>query len=274
MATYVIGDVHGCFIQLQQLLTVINFNLEQDTLWFTGDLINGGPQPAETLRFIKSLGNKQVCVLGNHDLVLLGVDAGKLTAPNDRNLGFEPVLNSPDCEELIDWLRMRPLVHFDAKFNVLLVHAGVLPQWNLEQTQKYAHEIENILRSPQATELYGEMYGNLPDVWDENLSGWPRIRFLINCFTRMRFCSPAGKLNLTAKGTVQDAPTGFLPWFTIPTARDPQLKILFGHWAALLGKTGVDNAIALDTGCVWGHHLTALRLDDYKFFSVAGRVAE
>lgn len=268
MATYVIGDVHGCFVQLQQLLEVINFNLEDDNLWFAGDLINGGPQPVETLRFIKSLGDKQVCVLGNHDLVLLGVSSGELIAPKDRDIGFEPVLESPDCEELIEWLRMRPLIHFDPKFNVLLVHAGVLPQWSLAQIIEYAHEVESILRSPQANELYRVMYGNLPDVWHESLSDWNRIRFLINCFTRMRFCSTTGQLDLSTKGT--QGPTGFAPWFTYPTARGNNPKILFGHWAALLGKTDVDNAIALDTGCVWGYNLTALRLDDNKFFSVAG----
>lgn len=268
MATYVIGDIHGCYQQLLLLLDTIKFDSKKDLLWFTGDLINGGPQPAEVIRFIKSLGDKQVCVLGNHDLVLLGVAAGMMAAPHDREIGFEPVFEAADCDDLISWLRLRPVIHYDAKFNVLLVHAGVLPKWSLQEIQGYAREIENILRGEHATELYSEMYGNLPDTWSNTLTSWERIRFLINCFTRMRFCTPDGTLDLIAKGNVNHAPDGFKPWFEIPTIRDTNLKVLFGHWAALMGHTGVDNAIALDTGCVWGHSLTALRLDDWQYFSV------
>lgn len=271
MATYVIGDIHGCYEQLQLLLETINFDPKNDTLWFTGDLINGGPQPAEVIRFIKSLGDKHICVLGNHDLVLLGVAAGKMTAPQDRDIGFEPVLEAPDRDELLNWLRMRPMVHYDANFNTLLVHAGILPGWTLEEAQAYAREIENVLRGTQATALYGEMYGNLPDTWSNALTGWERLRFLINCFTRMRFCTADGKLDLLAKGNKHDAPEGFKPWFEIPTTRDNNLKILFGHWAALMGNTGIDNAIALDTGCVWGHFLTALRLEDTLYFKIPAK---
>ena len=268
MTTYVIGDIHGCYQQLCILLDNITFDPSKDVLWFTGDLINGGPQPAEVIRFIKSLGNKQVCVLGNHDLVLLGVAAGKIAAPHDRTIGFEPVLEAADRDELLNWLRFRPMIHYDATFNTLLVHAGVLPIWSLIEIQNYAHEIENILRSNNVVELYSTMYGNMPHTWTNALTSWDRIRFLINCFTRMRFCTPNGTLNLTAKGKIHDTPgQAFKAWFEIPTARDYNLKVLFGHWAALMGHTGVNNAIALDTGCVWGHHLTALRLDDWKFFS-------
>ncbi len=268
MATYVIGDIHGCYKQLQLLLETINFDPTHDTLWFTGDLINGGPQPAEVLRFIKSLGDKHVCVLGNHDLVLLGVAAGKLAAPRDRDIGFEPILEAPDCDELLGWLRLRPMAHYDKNFNTLLVHAGVLPQWTLAEILNYAHEIESLLRSSRNFELYTEMYGNLPDTWSDVLTGWERLRFLINCFTRMRFCTITGKLDFIAKGDRHNAPHGFMPWFEIPTVRDPNLRVLFGHWAALMGDTGVNNAIALDTGCVWGQSLTALRLDDSESFSV------
>jgi bis(5'-nucleosyl)-tetraphosphatase (symmetrical) len=268
MATYVIGDIHGCYKQLKLLLETINFDSKNDILWFTGDLINGGPQPAEVIRFIKSLGDKHICVLGNHDLVLLAVAAGQMTAPHDRDIGFEPVLEAADRDELLNWLRMRPMIHYDASFNTLLVHAGVLPQWTLTEIQQYAQEIENILRSTQACELYSQMYGNLPDTWSNTLTGWERLRFLINCFTRMRFCTDSGQLDLKAKGSAQDAPAGFKPWFELPTVRDSNLKILFGHWAALMGNTGVANALALDTGCVWGHTLTALRLDDSLYFSV------
>jgi bis(5'-nucleosyl)-tetraphosphatase (symmetrical) len=199
---------------------------------------------------------------------LLSVAAGKMQAPQDRDVGFEPVLEAPDRDELLDWLRQCPMVHYDANFNTLLVHAGVLPTWTLTEIQDYAHEVENVLRGSQAKELYSEMYGNLPDTWDVALTGWERIRFLINCFTRMRFCTANGKLNLVAKGDKHEAPSGFKPWFEIPSVRDRNLKVLFGHWAALMGNSGVENAIALDTGCVWGHTLTAFRLDDSLYFSV------
>lgn len=268
MATYVIGDIHGCYDELQALLDKIKFDPTKDILWFTGDLVNGGPHPAEVIRFIKSLGKQHICVLGNHDLVLLAVAAGKITPLNDRVIGFEPILIAPDCDELCNWLRQQPLVHFDPKFNVLLVHAGVLPQWSLQQIQNYANEVQDVLQGSNVTEFYSQMYGNLPDVWDESLTGWARIRFLINCFTRMRFCTPDGKLDLEEKGDISKAPTGYLPWFEITSVRDTKTKILFGHWAALMGNTGVDSAIALDTGCVWGHKLTALRLDDWQYFNV------
>ena len=186
MATYAIGDVHGCYDQLQALLEKINFEPQHDKLWFTGDLVNGGPKSLETLRFIKSLGDHCICILGNHDLVLLGVAAGKLTAPNDRVIGFESILAAPDREELLNWLRMRPLTHYDAKFNALLVHAGVLPLWDLRKTLALADEVTNVLRGPTANSFFAEMYGNTPDIWDESLTDWPRIRFIINSLTRMR----------------------------------------------------------------------------------------
>lgn len=266
MATYVIGDIHGCFVELQALLDTIKFNNKHDILWFTGDLINGGPQPAEVLRFIKSLGPQHVCVLGNHDLVLLAVATHSITPHNDRKIGFEPVFTAPDWEELIDWLRMRPVVHYDASFNMLLVHAGVLPHWDLTQIQSYARETEELLHGPNYLELYVNMFGNEPSQWSKNLKGWDRIRFIINCFMRMRFCTAQGKLDLITKGEANAAPAGYVPWFSIP--RQDDLTIIFGHWAALLGQTGVMHAIAMDTGCVWGHSLSALCLDDKQIYSV------
>jgi len=270
MATYAIGDIHGCFDQLQNLLNLIKFNPQEDTLWFAGDLVNGGPQPVETLKFIKSLGDKCICVLGNHDLVMLGVAANKLSAPKDRPIGIESVLAAPDSSELLDWLSKQPLVHYDAKFNALIVHAGVLPQWDLTQILARAKEVETLLRGPEADSLYDQMYGNQPESWDDNLSSWPRIRFIINCFTRMRFCDQYGKLDLITKGNVNSAPAGYLPWFEVPGRKTKDIKIIFGHWASLMGETGVPNALGIDTGCVWGHRLTALRLDDWQRFSVPG----
>lgn len=267
MATYVIGDIHGCFDELQLLLAAINFNPQHDTLWFTGDLINGGPKPAEVMRFIKELGTKHICVLGNHDLVLLAMAAGQITPQNDRAIGFDPVFAAPDWQDLIAWLRMRPLVHFDPKFNILLVHAGVLPHWNLQQILGYAQEVAGLLHGPQYKQLYANMFGNEPHTWSEELTSWPRVRFLINCFTRMRFCTADGKLDLTTKGLAAQAPPGYAPWFQFPRADD--LKIIFGHWAALRGHTGVAHAIAMDTGCVWGDSLSALCLDSDQLYSVA-----
>ncbi len=268
MATYAIGDIHGCYAQLQGLLDKIKFDPTQDILWFTGDLINGGPQPAETIRFIQSLGTQHVCVLGNHDVVLLGVAAGKIPAPRDRKIGMEPVLMAPDRDELIAWLRQRPMVHFDVERNVLLVHAGVLPQWTLPQIQNYAHEIETLLRKQTDDRFVTEMFGNEPAIWNEQLTGMPRIRFLLNCFTRMRFCTADGKLDLTTKGEIDNAPSGYQPWFKFNRPHTEDIKIIFGHWAALLGNTGVANAINIDTGCVWGHELTAVCLDDWRYFQV------
>lgn len=269
MATYAIGDIQGCYDGLQELLKKINFNPKEDTLWFTGDLVNGGAQPTETLRFIKSLGDKAITVLGNHDLVLLGVANGNLADPQDREIGLEQILKAPDLNELMLWLSQRPLVHYDSNFNALLVHAGVLPQWNLTKVLNLAQEVEVILRSPQASYLYSNMYGNKPDIWDDALTNWDRSRFIINCFTRMRFCDANAKLEFTAKRDINSAPNGFMPWFNFANRAMADIKIIFGHWAALDGNTGVDNAICVDTGYVWGRTLTALRLDDWQVFTIS-----
>lgn len=265
MATYVIGDIHGCYDQLVELLDKINFT-PNDVLWFSGDLINGGPKPAEVIRFIKSLGSRHICILGNHDLVLLALGCGKVIPQNDRKIGFEPFFNAHDHIELLEWLRMRPLIHYDDTFKILLVHAGVLPQWDLTSIKQYAAEVELLLHNQDYEKLYENMFGNTPDAWSNQLTGWDRVRFIINCFTRMRFCTPSGQLDFTAKGNIDDGPSGFYPWFKIP--RNDNLKIIFGHWAALLGKTNVANAIAIDTGCVWGNSLSAYCLETQQVHSV------
>lgn len=273
MATYAIGDLHGCFEQLQHLLEMIDYNQKKDVLWFTGDYVNGGPQPLETLRFIKSLGNKAVCVLGNHDVYLLGVAAGILPKLNDRKFGIDEVLAAPDLPEITAWLRSLPFAHYEPAYNALLVHAGILPSWSLPQVLSYAQELSNVLRGPEADTFLSMIVGNEPETWNENLSGWPRLKFLYNCFTRMRFCDEHGKLNLDHKGDLHNIPDGFLPWFQLPR-HNRYLKIIFGHWASLLGKTGVANALAIDTGCVWGNSLTALRLNDWKRFEVSSTTVE
>jgi bis(5'-nucleosyl)-tetraphosphatase (symmetrical) len=268
MATYAIGDIHGCFDPLQRLLEKINFEPSLDTLWFAGDLINGGPKPVETLRFIKELGPRHICILGNHDLMLLAVAAKQIPAPKDRKIGMEAVIQAADCAELCTWLSNRPIAHYNLNFNMLLVHAGVLPTWELSEILAYGNEITFALQSPEIDTHYVDIYGDLPDQWDPSLTGWDRIKFLIDCFTRMRFCTATGKLDLQTKGEVAQAPAGFKPWFEFPRHDTNNMQILFGHWAALRGQTGIANVHALDTGCVWGGELTALRLDDLQRISV------
>lgn len=270
MATYAIGDLHGCYDQLQDLLQKIKFNPNKDKLWFTGDLINGGPKPVEVLQFIKSLGKNAVCILGNHDLVLLGVAAEKLASPKDRDIGFDPILKHPKSAELIAWLKTLPFVHYDPQFNALLVHAGVLPNWNLQQILTYNKELELALHQAHNSEFFEKMFGNQPDTWDDKLEGWDRLRFFMNCFTRMRFCNASGKLELHAKGNLTEAPDGYASWFRIANRKTKDIKIIFGHWAALKGEVRDENVYAIDSGCVWGNNLTALRLDDWQKFSVKG----
>lgn len=273
MSTYAIGDIHGCFEQLQHLLEVIEYDRKKDILWFTGDYVNGGPQSLETLRFIKSLGEQNICVLGNHDVYLLGVATGAVKSLNDRKIGFEDVLAAPDLPEIIAWLRTLPFAHYDPKYDALLVHAGVIPQWSLTQILEYAEDLSNVLKGPEFMDFLAMIIGNEPDTWSPALTGWPRIKFIYNCFTRMRFCDENGKLELDSKGTLQHVPENFYPWFQLPR-HNRYMKIIFGHWAALQGKTGVANALAIDTGCVWGNTLTALRLEDWKRFEVSSAMVE
>jgi bis(5'-nucleosyl)-tetraphosphatase (symmetrical) len=268
MATYAIGDIHGCYDQLIQLLELIKFDQQKDTLWFTGDLVNGGPKPAATIRFIKSQKPDTVCILGNHDITLLAAAAGKIPLPNDRGIGVEEIINAPDREELLEWVRYRPLTHYSEQFNTLLVHAGILPNWDLTTVQTLAYEVENILQSNDPNELYANLRGDLPNTWDPNLQGWERIRFIINVFTRMRFCNASGSIDLSSKGEITTAPVGYQAWFQITNQYFKDKKIIFGHWAALMGKTDIANIYAIDTGCVWGNSLTALRLDDWQRFAV------
>ncbi len=264
MATYAIGDVQGCLQPLLALLEQIQFDPNVDNLWFAGDLINRGPQSLETLRFIKSLGDKHISVLGNHDLHLLavayGVDGkGKHDTLND-------ILLAPDKDELLEWLRNRPLLHTDNTF--VMTHAGLAPAWSLDKARQLAHEAESILRSSEMLYYLQHMYGNQPDNWSDDLSGEGRFRCIINYFTRMRYCYPDGRLDLEVTTRIADKPAHLLPWFGVPGRKNTDVKIIFGHWAALEGKTDTPNTFALDTGCVWGRALTALRLEDEQRFSV------
>ncbi|PIE24869.1 MAG: diadenosine tetraphosphatase [Neptuniibacter caesariensis] len=266
MATYAIGDIQGCYDELQALLEKIRFS-DSDTLWIAGDLVNRGPKSLETLRFLKQLGNRAVCVLGNHDLHLLAVHYGAVNTKSSDTLSS--ILCAHDRHELMHWLRKQKLMFWDKDRGYAMVHAGIPPCWTIRKALKRAKEVEQVLKSTLAREFFNHMYGNKPDNWSAKHEGWNRLRLIANYLTRMRFCSPEGRLNFTAKGSLESQPPGYLPWFKIPR-KDPledNINILFGHWAALEGKTGKPNVFALDTGCVWGNRLSALRLEDHQIFS-------
>lgn len=266
MATYCIGDIQGCFVQLKALLLKIKFNPAQDKLWFTGDLVNRGPNSLEVLRWVKSLGNNAITVLGNHDLHLLAVASGCSKSKEQDTLA--DILQASDCNELCNWLRQQPLLHYDPQLNYLLVHAGLAPQWDLVKATECAEEVQRILRGNNYRGFLAHMYGNEPDCWNDYLQGWERLRVITNYFTRLRFCDGNGKMELNYKGKPNTPPAGYLPWFKIPQRAHKAHKILFGHWAALEGHTDEPNIYALDTGCVWGNCLTALRLEDAQYFTV------
>jgi bis(5'-nucleosyl)-tetraphosphatase (symmetrical) len=266
MATYVIGDVQGCYTELTQLLLKIQFKPDEDSLWFTGDLVNRGPHSLEVLRFVKALGNKHKIILGNHDLHLLAVASGVRNKHASDTL--DSILQAPDKDELLNWLRHRELLYYDKTLQFVMTHAGLAPKWRLQKAQQLAQEAETVLRdSPDF--FLKNMYGNEPDDWDDSLSGIPRLRCIINYLTRMRFCYADGRLDLSYKGQIAGKPDNLIPWFDVPNRANANVKIIFGHWAALGGKTDVPNIYAVDTGCVWGNCLTAMRLDDEKRFSVA-----
>lgn len=263
MATYAIGDVQGCFDELSALLGRLEFDAERDRLWFAGDLVNRGPKSLETLRFVRGLGDRAITVLGNHDLHLLAAAFDvRLAAPKDT---FEAVLAAPDRDKLLDWLRHRPLLHHEDTLGFTLIHAGLPPQWDLRQALSCASEVEAVLRGDGYGEFFQEMYGNRPNRWSDGLAGWDRLRFIVNCFTRLRYCMPDGRLMLKEKGRPGTQRSGALPWFSIPGRASRDLRILFGHWSTL-GPRPEPGIFPLDTGCLWGGELTALRLEDRQRF--------
>lgn len=265
MATYVIGDLQGCLTPLVQLLENIQYHPKQDTLWFAGDLINRGDESLETLRFVKSLGDRARLVLGNHDLHLLAVSHGFGTLKRGDTL--TEILTASDRDELMNWLRKQPLCHYDEQLNTVMTHAGIPPCWDLEQTLALAKEVENALQSDTVEDFFASMYGNTPNQWNDTLTGMDRLRAITNYLTRMRFCNKNSKLDLKSKEGVNTATKGYAPWFAYPSKVPTDCHIVFGHWAALEGKTQQDRIHALDTGCVWGGSLTALRLEDKQRFS-------
>ncbi len=260
---YAIGDIQGCYRPLQQLLNLIQFNERQDQLWFTGDLVNRGPDSLSVLRFIQSLGSAAVTVLGNHDLHLLAVHHHQAFLQAKDTL--QPILQAPDRDVLCHWLQQQPLLYYDAQLNYVLVHAGIAPMWTLAQAQQLATEVQRCMQLP---DFWQHLYGDAPHCWDEQLTDWARARIIVNYFTRMRFCNAQGCLDLQTKSAPGTQVAGYVPWFAIEHRKTKQERIIFGHWASLMGQTQTPNTFALDTGCVWGGRLTALRFIDQQLFSV------
>jgi len=257
MTRYAVGDLQGHLKPLQCLLERVSFKPEKDQLWLVGDLVNRGPDSLETLRFLKSLGDCTRIVLGNHDLHFLAIALGTSYArPHDT---LDELLNAPDRQALVDWLIQQPLMYTDPSGDYCMSHAGISPLWSIKQAQVYALEVEKILQSDLAMGYFENMYGNIPAGWQEDLQGWQRYRTITNYFTRMRFCGPAGELDLSSKGN--DAPENFQPWFSHPLCKTRSQKIIFGHWASLKGKASAENVFALDTGCVWGEYLSLFNLE-------------
>lgn len=265
MATYAIGDIQGCLEPLQCLLQEIEFDPRNDKLWLAGDLINRGPDTLATLRFLYQLRDSITVVLGNHDLHFIAVYYG--LRKRGKNDTLDELLRAPDCADLVYWLRQQKLIHHDPALGFTMVHAGIPPQWDLPEALARAREVENILQSDKIENFLSDMYGNLPSRWRDDLAGVDRLRLITNYFTRMRFCSADGELELQTKESADAAPIGFAPWFSFPERKTQAQKILFGHWAALEGRADVENVYALDTGCVWGGALTALRLEDERWFA-------
>jgi bis(5'-nucleosyl)-tetraphosphatase (symmetrical) len=253
MATYAIGDVQGCFDELQQLLKSCGYRRDHDRLWFVGDLVNRGPKSLQVLRFVKELEDRAIVVLGNHDLHLITQYEGIEQPRKDDTLA--DVLEARDAKELVSWLRTRPMMHVEGDY--AMVHAGLLPQWTIGKASSLGKEVEAALAAPAYREFLANMYGSKPEQWNDSLAGWDRLRVIVNAMTRMRFCTRGGKMELSAKGV--EAPPGTLAWYDTRTR--PEERIVFGHWSQL-GLKVTERFAALDSGCVWGGQLTALRLED------------
>jgi bis(5'-nucleosyl)-tetraphosphatase (symmetrical) len=261
--TFVIGDIQGCCDQLRQLLQLIDKEDPQARVLFAGDLVNRGPKSLETLRLVKHMGARASTVLGNHDLHLLAVANG--IRPAHRSDTLDDILQAPDREELLDWLRHRPLAIVEQGH--LLIHAGLFPQWTAVQTMALAQEVQEILRGPDWLDFLRQMYGNTPDRWSDDLQGVERWRCVINALTRMRFCSFDGVMDFISKDGAHGAPEGFLPWFDVAGRKSSDTTVVFGHWSTL-GLLLRPDLISLDTGCVWGGKLTAVSLKNRSVIQV------
>ncbi len=268
MATYAIGDVQGCFAELQRLLGSFDFSPARDRLLFVGDLVNRGPASLEVLRFVKSLGAAALTVQGNHDLHLAMVAEGHGKRHKEDTL--DAILNAPDCDELLAWLRAQPLLHVDDGY--VIVHAGLLPQWSVAKALALAAEASAALTSARYRDFLAHMYGSEPNYWADDLAGWDRLRVIVNVMTRMRFCTPAGAMEFRHKGPPERAPEGYLPWFEVPGRASATHTVICGHWSAL-GFRRQPGLLALDSGCLWGGAMTAVRLEDGRVFQVPCRAA-
>jgi len=260
MSIYAVGDIQGCLEPLKKLLEQVNFDPAQDQLWSVGDMVNRGPQSLDTLRFLKSLGNACISVLGNHDLHLLAVAYG-IKQPKKSDT-LQEILDAPDCQELLTWLEQKPLLHTTE--DKALVHAGIPHIWTVEQASAFSKEVSQMLNSEQRQNFLQEMYGNEPALWSEYLSGMERLRVITNYLTRMRVCDSKGTLELGFKSFPEQAPNGYSPWFTHYSK--PSHHIFFGHWAALETKTYNSFFHALDSGCVWGNRMTMIDVDTRQRF--------
>jgi len=256
-----VGDIQGCYHELIALLQRIDFDRSVDHLWVTGDMINRGPNNIETVNFLRQLPNVQI-VLGNHDLHFLAV--ALTDRKPSRSDTFQDLLESTDLPSIISWMRSQPLAFYSDQFDALMVHAGIPHNWSISDALGYAAEVEAVLQDARHQRYFELMYGNEPNIFSESLAGIDRWRMITNYLTRLRFCSVDGAMEFATKSDIP--PEGYEPWFNFP--RQDSTRILFGHWAAIEGKTSSSQFIALDTGCVWGRELTALRLEDNKLFSV------
>jgi len=263
MSTYVVGDIQGCHHALEELLTALKFDRDLDRLWITGDLVNRGEDSLAVLRWCKAHDDCVVAVLGNHDLHLLAVAEGFV--PPHRKDTLDMILAAPDRDELLTWLRQRPMLYRED--NWMMLHAGLPPAWSADEAQQHATELETALRGPDWRSFLAQMYGNEPRSWASDLSGQDRLRFIANTLTRTRYLHADGSLEYQHKLGLETAPEGLIPWFDFPGRASGNVRILFGHWSTL-GLLVREDVIALDTGCLWGGALTAFRLDDEQCFQV------
>jgi bis(5'-nucleosyl)-tetraphosphatase (symmetrical) len=272
LSVYAVGDVQGCFDELQALLRKLRFRRGEDRLWFVGDLVNRGPRSLDVLRFVAELGSDARVVLGNHDLNLLAIAAGVRKLRSKDTVG--DVLEAPDADELLAWLSRQPLLVREPGIPYTMVHAGLPPQWDIARAERCAREVEKAITGDERTEFFNKMYGNEPACWQKGLTGGERLRFITNALTRIRYVDSNGCLDMNQSGPPGSQPGKLVPWFEAKKRRSRNEPILFGHWATLQLNEPLDTShrvYHLDTGCVWGGRLTALRLDDERYFSVPSR---
>lgn len=272
MSTYLIGDIHGCYDELRSMLANIKFNPVMDTLWLTGDLVARGPGSLDVLRLVCDLGDNVRIVLGNNDLHLLAVYAG--ISRNKSKDCITPILEAQDADELINWLRRQPMLQVDEEKKLVMVHAGITPQWDIDTACQCARDVEAVLSSGSYPLFLDAMYGDIPNNWSQELSGLARLRFSTNVFTRMRYCFPNGQLEMNCKNTPEKAPAPLRPWFALPGQVPKRYSIVFGHWASLMGQGTPANIYGLDTGCCWGGELTLLCWEDKKFTRVPSNLQQ